>query len=293
MVDMQNILVLGAYGFLGEGLSRYLVDAGYTVYRQSRNKSAQTCIDPFNVDQIESVVLKKNINCIVNLIALTSVDLCEKEIGQSYKVNVGIVEAIVKSMDRLPDCDRPHLITISTDHVYSGKGPHTEDIVAPCNIYALSKLAGEYVASQAGATIFRTNFIGKSYSEKRVSLTDWIVNSIRFNKTITVYEDVLFSPLHISTLCSMIELAIVNKLGGIYNLGSSDGDSKASLSYKLADCLSIKSPKLVRGKLAEQDQDVVRPFDMRMDSSKFECVFDCSLPTFESQVLLAANDYKV
>lgn len=290
---MQNILVLGAYGFLGEALSRYLADAGYTVYRQSRNTSAQICMDPFDVDQIESVILEKDINCIINLIALTSVDLCEKEIGQSYKVNVGIVEAIVKAMGRLSDCDRPHLITISTDHVYSGEGPHTEGSVAPCNIYALSKLAGEYVALQVGATIFRTNFIGKSCSEKRKSLTDWIIGSIRSDKTITVYEDVLFSPLHISTLCSMVELAVANKIGGTYNLGSIDGDSKASLSYKLADCLGLNSSKLVRGKLAEQDQGVVRPFDMRMNSSKFEYAFDCSLPTFESQVLLAAGDYKV
>ena len=51
------------------------------------------------------------------------------------------------------------LIHISTDHVYSGLGPHTEKNIKPVNNYAKSKLKAERYLSDVNSCILRTNFL--------------------------------------------------------------------------------------------------------------------------------------
>jgi dTDP-4-dehydrorhamnose reductase len=288
---MSNVLILGAYGLLGSSLSPYLESAGYKVFRQGRKKDAQININSIDANILETVLKDNAINSIVNLVALTSVELCENELKQAYSANIGVLESIVVAINKFHVDKRPHLVTVSTDHVYDGVGPHKEGKVSPCNIYALSKLAGEFVAAQVGATILRTNFIGKSHCRERMGLTDWIVDSLRSSKTITVYEDVKITPLHISTLCMIISLVIKKQKLGTYNLGSSSGNSKAYLAFQMARKLKLDTDFMVTGMLDSKKQVIPRPFDMRMDSSLFEETFDYDLPTFDSQIAQAVKEY--
>jgi dTDP-4-dehydrorhamnose reductase len=288
---MSNVLILGAYGLLGSSLSPYLESKGYKVFRHGRRKVAQVYLDPIDANTIEVELRDKAIDCIVNLVALTSIEQCEKELKQAYRANTRVLEEIVDAISRFPENERPHLVTISTDHVYDGAGPHKEDKVSPCNIYALSKLAGEFVAAKVGATILRTNFIGKSFCKERIGLTDWIVDSLRFGKSVTVYEDVKITPLHISTLCMIISLVIKKEKAGTYNLGCKTGNSKAYLAFQIANILKFDTNSMVPGMLNSEKQVIPRPFDMRMDCIFFEETFDYNLPTFDSQISIAAQEY--
>lgn len=282
---------MGAYGLLGSSLSRRLVDSGYLVFRQGRRDNAEICIDPLTVDSLRSVIATHRIDVVVNLIALTNVDQCEAEPQSAYKVNVQVVDALIHAIrDRSNDIAL-HLVQISTDQVYDGKGPHIEKNVNPCNVYALSKLHGESVASRVGATIIRTNFFGRSYSAGRDSLSDWIVQSLRAGKKITVFDDVLFSALHIETLCTGIELAICRRHPGIFNLGCKDGASKAKFALSLAERLGLDRGLMSIGRMEDIKLLARRPVDMRMDCTHFESVFDYLTPSFESQIELTAEEY--
>ena len=54
----------------------------------------------------------------------------------------------------------------------------------------------------------------------RASLTDWLYGVLIDKIEANVFDDVMFSPLAISTLCCCIEHCIVNRTLGIFNLGS-------------------------------------------------------------------------
>lgn len=283
---------MGAYGLLGTSLSRHLLKSCYVVLRQGRGKDAEICIDPSRSDAVRQLFAAQRIDIVVNLVAATNVDQCEEDVQSAYQANVQVVEALIQAVSGESGFRIPHLVHISTDQVYDGPGPHDEKIVAPCNVYALSKLAGEFAAATIGATILRTNFIGHSHCAGRNSLSDWIVSALRAGQKITVFDDVLFSALHIDTLCHLIELAIRERHSGTYNLGCCDGASKAHLALGLAERLGLDRDLMTVGSYQDIKLRARRPLDMRMNSSHFARTFAIAMPTFESQIDLTAQEYR-
>jgi dTDP-4-dehydrorhamnose reductase len=290
--SMASILILGAYGLLGNVLSLRLVERGYIVLRQGRSDVAEICIDPVDSNALKTLLAQQRVDVVVNLVAATNVDQCEVDPQGAYRANVQVVEALAHAIDDGTRNVSPHLIHISTDQVYDGQGPHQERVVGPCNVYALSKLAGEFVAAKIGATVLRTNFFGRSKSAGRISLSDWIINSLGLGKNITVFDDVLFSALHIDTLCEAIELAICERHAGTFNVGCKNGGSKAHLAFGLAERLQLDQKLMTVGRAQDVKLRARRPLDMRMDSSHFERTFGFVAPPFESQIDLAAQEYR-
>jgi len=287
-LDMK-ILLLGSTGFLGSALCPYLRSRGYNVYTHSLSGESQNQVDLTCKKDTATFLEKIQPDVIVNLVALTDVDFCEKNPKQAFLINAHTVENIVNWIKlRNPHC---HLIHLSTDQVYDGIGPHTEDNVSPMNYYSLTKIAGEYLALTIPGTILRTNLFGKSFCKGRVSLSDWIISSLRSGKEISVFYDVKFSGLHVQTLCNGIELAIRKRHTGIFNLGCKNGASKAYLAEALSDRLGLESNLMTICSSKDVEFHARRPVDMRMDSTRFERTFGFVLPTFESQIDIAAQEY--
>lgn len=290
--EMTTVLVFGAYGLLGSSLCEELVRDGHFVRRQGRAAAAEVRIDPSDTEAVKEVLLRHRTDVIVNLVAATNVDECEIDPQGAYRANVRVVQALVDAINACPHDSAPHLVQISTDQVYDGPGPHEESTVDPCNVYALSKLAGEFVASQVGATVLRTNFFGRSRCTGRASLSDWIISSLRAGQHITVFDDVFFSALHIDTLCGAIGLAIRKRQPGTFNLGCQYGSSKASLALGLAKRLELDSGLMTLGSAREAKFRARRPLDMRLDSSRFERIFGFAAPSFETQIDLTAQEHR-
>ena len=228
---------------------------------------------------------------IINLASLTSVELCEEKINQAYMANTRTVQNIVHWIKTTKA--KCHLVQISTDHVYDGTGPHTENDITITNNYAFSKFAGELSALQVPSTILRTNFVGRGKSSHRESLSDWVYNSIIGNKNVEVLNDVYFSPLSIETLSKMIVLVIKKKPLGIYNLGSRNGMSKAEFDFKFAEYLNLPTHTMTRIDISKTTfYKAYRPKDMRLDSSKFENEFGIIMPDLIDIIKEIAHEYK-
>lgn len=287
---MSTCLILGAYGLIGESICPWLAEAGHRVLRHGRRGTAEISMDIGDKEAVTQLLSLQQVDMVINLIAATNVDQCECNVQSAYRANTGAVESIVTAITAVKEWS-PHLIHISTDQVYDGPGPHDENSVAPCNVYALSKLAGEYVATRVGATVLRTNFIGRSRCPERLGLTDWIVDSLRTGERITVFDDVLFSAVHITTLCAAIETAVRQKHAGTFNIGCSNGSSKAQMALTLADRLGLDCSLMVTGSSRDARLTALRPLDMRMNSSRFEKAFGFSVPTFESQIDCTVQEY--
>jgi dTDP-4-dehydrorhamnose reductase len=238
---------------------------------------------------VNKVLNQCNPAFIINLVALTNVDACESNPHLAYIANVGVIERICRWMKNKSSC---HLIHISTDHVYDGLGPHAEDDISIVNYYGLSKYAGELAASLVPSTILRTNFFGRSASASRDSFSDWVYSSLIDEKPISVFEDVFFSPLSISSLVNFIYLVTLNPVVGVFNLGSRDGLTKADFVYFFAEVLGVTTSNVSRCSYKEYNFTVPRPSDMRMNSKRFEAIYtQGNLPTLEDEIISIKGDY--
>ena len=292
-MKITSILILGSYGYLGSNIcDRWENDSNFILHRQGRSKFAQCNINILNPIELSDFLRANSIDVVLNLIAATNVDKCEADIEYACNANIEVVRRVVDAISLVPiEYGRPHLIHISTDQVYAGVGPHEEIAVNPMNVYGLSKLAGEVIVSSINATVLRTNFLGRSQNADRVSLSDWIVNSLRSDKPITVFEDVLFTPLHLSTVADIIKNCCQIKLGGVYNLGSINGGSKAELALELARLLDLDSRLLSIGNSCNGKLAARRPFDMRMNPLKFMNTYSMQLPDYSLEIEKTAKDY--
>jgi dTDP-4-dehydrorhamnose reductase len=285
-----TVVVFGAYGLFGATLCPVLSDFGYRVLKQSRGNSGDICCDPTDKEEITRLLISIQPVAVINLVALSNVDTCETDLSEAYMANVRSVEVLVFAI--LETQSRPHLIHISTDHVYKGTGPHIESSVSPINNYAMTKYAGELLAHQVGATIFRTNFIGKSRNNSRQSFTDWIFQSLVEGRNFTVFDDVFFSALSMQTLSNYIATTLEARVAGVFNVGTQDGISKAKFAQKFASYLGMNSDKMRIGSVMDMKLKAPRPNDMRLNVTRFEKTYGIELPDVESQIWEVAADYR-
>tara|TARA_B100000965_G_scaffold62352_1_gene48178 strand:+ start:292 stop:1167 length:876 start_codon:yes stop_codon:yes gene_type:complete len=290
---MKKIFIFGAYGFLGSYLCKFLKKKGYKVFKQGRGIKSQIVLRPSNTKKIEKTLLSINPQIIINLIAETDVKKCETNLKNAKFVNAGIVKNIVSVIKKINKKQRNlFLIHISTDSVYGNMGPHNENNIKLINNYAKTKFLGELEARKTKSAILRTNFIGKNSDKKHKPLSDWIINSLKKRKKIKVFNDVLFSPLHLSSLSKAIEIVLRKKITGTYNVGARGYVSKASFAHKLCKHLELDENLLEKTNYSQSKFIVKRPLDMRMKTKKFEKIYKMVLPRISDQIRLTAREYK-
>ncbi len=237
---------------------------------------------------------------VLNLAALTNVDTCEEQPQQAYLLNVRVVQELAQWLaarhaDGLP----AYLLHISSDQVYDGSisqaaaSGSREDQVQLKNTYAFSKLASELAAAIAPAACLRTNFFGKSACAGRNSFSDWIVQGLQQQQQrLSVFEDVYFSPLSITSLTQLLAELLQLRPQGVFNLGSRDGMSKADFAFALAQAVGLSSHTLQRSQSADAALRAARPRDMRMDCSKLEQILGRRMPQLATEIALCGRDYR-
>lgn len=287
---MTKILITGATGLLGGRLIPFLKERNHNVASLSRIDSTDFNADLTNIEETVLALDQALPEVIINLAALTNVDLCNQHPQEAYLANVKTVEnlcAWIKARNQ--PC---HLIQISSDQVYDGAGPHNESTLTIRNHYAMSKLAGEFVAKSVESTILRTNFVGKSLHEGRISFSDWLYDALQNNVSINVFDDVKFSPLAITTLCKYIEHSVLERPIGVFNVGSRDGMSKADFAFAFALATRQSGTNMVRiNATFNNSLTAPRPTDMRMDCKLFENRMSVKLPRLIDEIKLLADDY--
>ncbi len=272
---------------LGCSLLPYLSKRGHEVIAHGR--SGEFAADISDTTETNKLLLRTSPEIVINLVALTDVERCEAYPKEGWLANVLSVENAAAASRAVG----AHLVHISTDHVYDRDPDSDESQACPGNHYAMSKYAGELAALNAEATVLRCNFFGRSQHNSRRSLTDWLFYALTEGRQLDVFDDVRFSPLSMATLCERVELACSGRKSGIYNLGSHGGMSKADFAFKFAEALELPTWMMSRSLVAEAPfLKAWRPKAMCMDSSRFEQVFEQSLPDLDAEIQRAAKDYR-
>ncbi len=245
----------------------------FKVYKQGRRKNSQIKLDLLKRDKVMLAILKTKPDVIINLVAETNLEKCEKSLIHAKKMNIETIKNVVRSINKIEKIKKPFLIHFSTDNVYSGKGPHNEKKIKPLNNYGKTKYLGEKEASKVLSIIFRTNFIGKNQK----SLTNWIIDSLKNKKKINVYKNIYFSPLHLSTISKVVVKAIKFEFTGIYNLGAENSINKADYAFKICKKLKLNKKFLYVVNYTNKKKHVKRPLDMTLNIKKLQknLIYQC------------------
>lgn len=285
---MKNrILILGATGLLGVPLSNSLEEKGWKVIRHGLRLKSDYAVDLRDSRKTWELLENVRPETVINLVALTNVDMCEQNPFLAYQLNILPVENLLKWLVKNR---KSNLIQISTDMVYDAPGPSCESDVRPKNIYSYSKYCAEHAALRVNSTILRTNFFGNSLTPQKLSFSDWLLESFRTKKKLKLFKDVLFSPLSMRTLSEMIHVVIENRHPGVYNLGSHGGMSKRDFAVNLAETFHVGTDNVSSVSVRDADLGAYRPTDMRMDCSLFEKTFKVKLPSLKEELEMFSKE---
>ena len=249
----KKIMIFGADGQLGRELSLIYKDAILLTHRKEGFQNGVEFTDP---NGIKKIINDYKPDVIVNAVALTNVDKCEKERELAYAINAHSVNVITKQCN----LQGIKFIQISTDYVFDGQtGNYKEESIPnPINFYGLSKLIGDNFAQMANDSIIvRTSGVF-GYSN---NYPKFVYNTLKNNQPIKAISG-FYSPIHSANLARSISELITKDYEGIINIAG-ERISRYELAIKISEHFNLK------GSVEEvpnvKNMIANRPFDSSLD----------------------------
>lgn len=276
LVKKSNIFIFGGNSLA----SKYCQNKNYNFYFYKRKISKSKKIILTKI-YAENIIKKTNPFVIINLMANTDVNFCEKNKKKSLLDNFltnKIVTDICKK-NNIP------LVYFSTDQLFDGKSKfYTEKSrTKPLNNYSKHKLKSEkYITKNLKKyLIIRTNFFANNSKSS-------LINFIKKNKTIKGYVDVIFNPLHIINVWKIVYFLIENKYYGIFNLCADDTLSKYKFIKKVSKKLSLNN-QITKSKLLNEKsyKKIKRPLNMTLSNKKIKKLYK------NSGIYMIRNNLKI
>lgn len=281
-------LITGASGFLGFHLCRALQAGNQRVIAQVHSSpfalkgvSSVNC-DFLNVGSGRALVAENQADFVVHCAALTNVDQCELEPDMAQRLNADVGLELSKECERIG----AKFVAISTDQLWSKPEPWIEEVLAtdPINQYGCSKALGEdFVLTNSDSLIIRTNFFGKSHSQK-LSLSDSILRTLGAGEVFSAFSDVYFTPISVGLLVDLIRECVRAELNGIYNVAGQNRVSKYDFAVFLAQLSGLETGKITQIFMAEKKLRAPRPLEMSLNYDKIVHALGRPMPTLKESL---------
>ena len=238
----MRITIIGADGQLGTDLVEQCTRAGHEIVPLTYND-----IHIEDMDSVSAALTAAKPDAVFNAAAFHNVPKCETEIDQAFAVNARGPLNIAKLSEQLGFVN----IHYSTDYVFDGAkhAPYVEtDAPNPLNVYATSKLAGEYFAlnySPRGIVIRLSGIYGRIPSlMKGNNFVSIMVKLAAEKPEVRVVTDEILSPTPTSEI-ALQSLAILRSgETGLYHLVSEGECSWFEFAQTIWDTLGLTTPLL-------------------------------------------------
>jgi len=277
---MKTILITGGLGQLGISLKR-IFNSKYEIISSTRSKNlraADIYLDVTNPILFKDVLKITSPDLVINLAALTDVDLCERNPELAYSINVGGIDNLVNTFNG-------PIIHISTDYVFDGEsGPNKEkDPTNPLNVYGSSKLASENMLLEQSedSLVIRANVLYDYASRSNASFLNWVISSLEKGKEINVVEDQWNNPTWTGSLAVVIDRSIDSGINGLLHWGDDDWINRYEFANKIADVFNLKKSLIKPIKTSELDQTARRPLKGGLDSEFAQAALNLEPPSVE------------
>ena len=233
-------MITGSTGQLGNSLVK-VFKSRYDLVSTSRtkpNKNTNYFLDITNSLLVKDMVSAISPDIIINLAALTNVDLCESNPDLAHAINFQGVKNLVNVF-------KGPIIHLSTDYVFDGKlGKYKEsDITNPINVYGVTKFKAEKILLEKSKVnlVIRTNVLYDYQSKAKSSFLNWVVDSLKRGESIKVVDDQINNPTWTHSIAIVIDRAIKEGLNGLIHWGDFDWISRYDFAKKIAGKFNLQS----------------------------------------------------
>lgn len=275
---MKRILITGSNGLLGQKTVELLSRTNYPLLITSMEEQSvfdreiipYRQLDLTRRQEVRKLVDEFEPNVIIHTAAVTDVDLCEKERGLAWQVNVGSVENLIYAAKLVGS----QIIQISTDYVFDGShGPYTElDRPNPISYYGRTKLASENLLSSSGipVTIIRTMVLYGFGFNVKINFALWLYKSLSEKKQISVVDDQFGNPTLADDLAYAILKIIELEKAGVYHIAGAEIVSRYDFALTLARIFNFNKKLIAPVKSTIFKQPAPRPLKSGLITLKAE-----------------------
>jgi dTDP-4-dehydrorhamnose reductase len=227
-----KVLVTGAGGMLGQAVVRGFSARGHQVAAYPRS-----ALDVTDAAAVEAVLRTERPEAVVQCAAYTAVDRAEEEEGAAFRVNAEATRIVARACHEIG----ARFVYPSTDYVFDGKSnrPYRPgDATGPLNVYGRSKLAGELMAREAGASlVVRTSWL---FGSGGPNFVETIRRLAAERDHLEVVDDQLGRPTHVEDLTSVFcELLEREVTGTLHATGGGDPVSWYGLARFVVERLGL------------------------------------------------------
>jgi dTDP-4-dehydrorhamnose reductase len=263
----MKIAVIGADGQLGTDLLKALAE----------DEVRPLYYPKFDVTQPEKMGrLFRDLrpDAVINTAAFHRVDECEDSPEAAFRVNALAVRNLARLATELDFV----LVHFSTDYVFDGRkrAPYVEsDPPNPLNVYAVSKLAGEFFVRALAEKHFLVRTCGlfgqTSCLEKGCNFVDRMLALAEEGKTIRVVDDQWVSPTSTAELAERISDLLRTDQYGLYHLTSEGQCTWFQFAAEIFSLLGRK-PRLVPVSSKEFAARARRPLYSVLENGKAKTI---------------------
>ena len=285
---MKTLLLTGGSSLLALNWAIAVRDKFNIILGLNKRIIAPSFASSVNLTTQSFEVLKNEISIVkpdfvVNTIALTNVDHCEKNPDLAYSSNVITAKNISLVCHELGIS----LVHFSTDHLFTGNESYVTEApsCSPLNIYARTKLLAEAAVSECcpNTLIVRTNFYGWG-TTYRQSFTDRILSCLHEGKIFQAFNDVYFTPILIADMVDVVLTLMNLQVKGIFNVVSDLRISKYEFALTVARIFGFNDSVINSVSMASVPSLVSRPKDMSLSNRKVCSLINKNLGTVDEGI---------
>jgi dTDP-4-dehydrorhamnose reductase len=290
----KRLLITGATGMLGMSLVKHF-QKQYNVYSTS---SCNKYFIPKNFKQFDlksddynELIMWAKPDLIIHSGAITNGNYCEKQPDEAFLINGISLKKICESM--LPNT---RVIYISTDAVFPSSLHLAKEIncTFPQSVYGKSKELGEFflINSKINYTIIRTTIVGTNLNPSKQGFAEWILNSVKSQEEIVLFDDVLFNPISIWDLNKELEYILkdnINYNRKVFHIAGSEICTKYEFGVKLIKAFKLPVEYIKRGKILEFADRAKRSTDQTLDCGLYETISNRKMPTLKETIEIFKN----
>ncbi len=262
----MNVVIIGANGQLGSDLVEVMSRQGHKVIALTH---ADIVIEQF--ESVRQVLTNCKPDIVLNTAAYHITQQCEDHVDTAFAVNAQGALNVAKVAEEL------NITTVyySSDYVFDGakQSPyHETDIPNPLNVYAVSKLAGEY---------FTLNYHPQSYVIRisgiygkipcRAKGGNFITTMIRLAQEkpeVRVVTDEVLTPTPTYEIARKTASLLKSERFGLYHLTCEGACSWYDFAREIFTALNLQTP-LYEASVQDFPGTVKRPFYSVLENGRF------------------------
>ena len=287
LITKKKILITGSHGLLGSSLVNYLSKKYQVIAFHRDKKILVNSFKNYRVNLINFKLFKKKFNeikpdIVIHTAAYINIDYCEKNKKKTKELNY----FFVKNLSNLCK-NKTKLIFISTDQIYGQSKLKNEKshYFNPVNYYGRNKLDSEkyIIKNNTNYINIRTNFYGINIKKNKISFVEWILDALKNNKKISLFNDYYFNPISSIELSNNISKLINKNFIGTINLGSKDYCSKYEFGYYLSKKFKYNSSNILSISMDEHLFKAKRSKNLVMELDK-AYKLKLKVPTYKQSI---------